>query len=548
MRYITNVIFALYFVNGKAFFITSFVWGLYMFIQAVKISALSAAMLTLAACGGGGGGGSSTPAYTSQTVTGVAVDFYLKDATITFKNPNCASVKTNHTGQFSFKTSQACQNSAMSITGGTDTGTGLPFTGRLQLKATDFNQANKLAVTPLTTLEKHLVDAGQQDQLANILANLGIRDEGTQDLSHFNPVTDGTARTAAVAFALQQLVNKIEDNLENLKVNDSAVFSADQAAQIAFLAVIDVVKEQALFTQGAVSFDESTLNLVLDQAFTAAEAALQAKDPDAMIPVSLMNDIAADLSKLAQLLDDLVKQSGDAQQLLNELKKPENQAILEETLKEPASEIITQPVYGNFAVAGYSVLDLKNSSQAAPILLDPKDIDKVLEFNFGINNTTKALEDNFRLGFSVQAHTGDRTETLNVILDEVKVTFDKTGRIATATISEGTLLTVDSSMKFPVPGQNASVSYIQTESPRTFSVSNNRTISLSQLLQSDDRLASAYNNYKANLVSGNSMDAKIFVEPKNYLIDPALGLQVSTMKIKNYSFSAPSLKAYFRLK
>ena len=548
MRCITNVIFALYVVYGKAFFITSFVWGLSMFIQAVKISALSAAMLTLAACGGGGGGGSSTPAYTSQTVTGVAVDFYLKDATITFKNPNCAAVKTNDAGQFSFKTSQACQNSAMTITGGTDTGTGLPFTGRLQLKATDFNQANQLAVTPLTTLEKHLIDAGQQDQLAKILENLGITDEGAKDLSTFNPVTDGSAHTAAAAFALQQLVNKIEDHLENFKVNGSAVLSADQAAQIAFLAVIDIVKEQPLFTQGAVSFDESTLDLVLDQAFAEAEKALQAKDPDATIPVSLINDIAADSTKLANLLDGLVKQGGNAEQLLNELKKPENQAVLEETLKEPAPEIITQPIYGNFSIADYSVVDLIDSSQAAPIALDVKDIDRVLEFNFGITNTTKALEDNFRLGFSIQAHAGDRTETLDVILDEVKVTFDKTGRIATASISEGTLLTVDSSIKFPVPGQNASVSYIQTESPRTFSVSNNRTISLSQLLQSDSRLESAYNNYKGNLVSGNSMDAKIFIEPKNYQIDPALGLTTSSMKIKNYSFSAPSLAAYFRLK
>ena len=519
-----------------------------MFSQSLKISVLSAAMLTLAACGGGGGGGSSTPSYSSKTVNGVAVDFHLADATITFKNKNCAAIKTDANGQFVFKTTEACQNSEMLITGGTDTGTGLAFTGRLQLKETDFNQATQVAVTPLTTLEKHVVDAKQQDQLATILANLGITDAGAQDLTTFNPVTDGRAHTAAASFALQQLVNKIEDNLESLKVNGHAAFSADTAAQIAFLAVIDVVKTQPLFKDGSVSFNASVLNAVLEQAFTEAEQQLQLQDPDAVIPLSLIDDIATDVTKLTSMLDRLVKQGGDASQLVNDLKNPENQAVLEDTLNKPVPEMSTQPIYGNFSIADYSVLDLKNSSQSQPIELDVKDIDQVLEFNFGINNTQKALEDSFQLGFSVQAHAGNRTETLDVILDEVKVTFDERGRIQTATIAEGTLLTVNSSMKFSVPGQNASVSYIQTESPRSFSVSNNRKISLSQLLKSDERLEDAYNTYKSNLVSGNSMDAKVFVEPKKYQIDPALGLQVSTMKIKNYSFSAPSLSAYFKLK
>lgn len=519
-----------------------------MFSKALKISVLSTAMATLAACGGGGGGGSAAPTYTSKTVNGVAVDFYLADATISFTNKNCSPIKTDAKGQFVLKTTEACQESAMIITGGTDTGTGLPFTGRLQLKQTDFNQATKVAVTPLTTLEKHLVDAGQADQLAKILENLGITDVNATDLSSFDPVVDGSAKTAAASFALQQLVNKIEDSLESVKINNASAFDANQAAQIAFLAVIDIVKEQPLFKDGAISFDESTLNQVLDQAFTAAETKLQEKDENAFIPTSLINDIAADSNKLSTLLDTLVKQGGNASQLLNDLKKPEHQTVLEDTLKDEPTEIITQPIYSNFSIADYSVLQLKNSSQTAPIVLDLKDIDTVLEFNFGINNTKKALEDHFRLGFSIQAHAGNRTETLDVILDEVKVTFDKTGRIATATIAQDTFLTVDSSMKFPVPGQNMTVSYIQLKSPRTFSVSNNRSISLSQLLKSNDQLESAYNTYKANLAPGNSMSAKIFVEPSNYQIDSALGLQVSTMKIANYSFSAPSLSAHFKLK
>ena len=482
-----------------------------MFSKTLKISMLSAAITTLAACGGGGGGSdSAAPAYKGNTVNGVAVDFYLKDALIRFSNPNCAPIRTNAQGQFSFTTTATCQSSEMLISGGIDLGTGLPFTGRLQLKNTNFNQATQLAVTPLTTLEKHLVDAGQQALLPTILQNLGINDVD-QDLSTFNPVTDANAQTAAAVFALQQLVNKIEDNLESLQINGTSAFSADQAAQI-------------------------------------AENQLQAQDPDATIPASLISDIAADSVKLSTLLDTLVQQGGDGQQLLLELQKPENQAVLEETLQPPPAEIITQPIYGDFSVADYSVMDLKNSSQVQPIELDLKDIDTVVEFNFGIQNTQKALQDNFKLGFSIQAQTNNRTETLDVILDEVQVTFDKTGRIATASINKDTLLTVASSLNFPIPGTSASTSYASFELPRAFSVSNNRTISLSQLLNSDQRLKSAYDTYKASLVSGNSLRAKIFVAPTNYQIDGNLGLDVSSMSIRNINFSAPSVAAYFKLK
>ncbi|WP_407411261.1 hypothetical protein [Acinetobacter sp.] len=518
-----------------------------MFSKTLKISMLSAAITTLAACGGGGGGSdSAAPAYKGNTVNGVAVDFYLKDALIRFSNPNCAPIRTNAQGQFSFTTTATCQSSEMLISGGIDIGTGLPFTGRLQLKNTNFNQATQLAVTPLTTLEKHLVDADQQALLPTILQNLGINDVAA-DLSSFNPVTDANAQTAAAVFALQQLVNKIEDNLESLQTNGTSAFSADQAAQIAFLAVIDIVKEQPLFKDGAVNFDENTLDAVLIEAFSVAENQLQAQDPDATIPASLISDIAADSVKLSTLLDTLVQQGGDGQQLLLELQKPENQAVLEETL-QPPTEIITQPIYGDFSLANYSVMDLKNSSQVQPIELDLKDIDTVLEFNFGIQNTQKALQDNFKLGFSIQAQTNNRTETLDVILDEVQVTFDKTGRIATASINKGTLLTVASSLNFPIPGTSASTSYASFELPRAFSVSNNRTISLSQLLNSDQRLKSAYDTYKASLVSGNSLRAKIFVAPTNYQIDGNLGLDVSSMSIRDIKFSAPSVAAYLKLK
>ena len=517
-----------------------------MFSKTLKISVLSAAIATLAACGGGGGG-SSTTAYTSQEINGVAVDFYLANATIEFSNKNCTPIKTDAKGEFTFKTTDACQKSAMIITGGTDLGTNLPFTGRLQLKETDFNQVTDVTVTPLTTLEKHLDDAGQLDKLDIILLNLGISQK-IADLTTFNPVANGDAKTAAASFALQQLVNKIEDNLQAVKINGTSAFTADQAAAFAFAAVIDVVQKKPLFKADALQFDTDILNEVLDQAVEKAQDQLDKRQVDAFIPKTVLTSVADDSVKLATSLDTLVKTAGNGEALFEKLKQDPTE--IQTVSKTPPAEIElpARPIYADFAFADHTLSELNQSSKANPVILDVRDIDKVLDVDFGIQQATAQVNDSFKIGFSIQAQVGTHAETLDVILDEVKVSFDETGRIATATIQQGTLLTVNSSMKFPIPGQNATTSYIQVESPRSFSLNNNYSISLAQLLASDSRLVSAYDQYKSNLRSGSTLNAKILVQPKRYQIDPTLSLLNQSMTIKNDSFSAPGITAYLALK
>ena len=515
-----------------------------MFSKIFKISVLGATMATLAACGGGGGG--SAPTYTSQTVNGVAVDFYLKDATVSFSNSKCAHLKTDAQGNFSFKTTEACQNSDMTITGGTDIGTGLAFTGSLKLKTTDFNSANKIAVTPLTTLEKHLIDAGQQDQLATILKNLGL-DTDPAHLSSFNPVADGNAQTAATAFALQQLINKIEDNLETLTVNGTTAFSAEQAAKIAFAAVIEVLKTQTLFTQGTLNFDTDALNTILNTAFTQAETQLQEKDPTLLIPNDIINTIATDTTLLGRLLNQLVSSGSSGQDLLTQISNPDVQQELKELLAPPSPTIL-QPHYADFNFAGYSLTNVINSSAVAPILINKTDIDKSFSIDFGIKNANTALTDTFKLGFSVNAKNSQNNEDLNVILDEIVVNFDDKGSVKSAHIAQGTLVTVQSSLAFPVPGTDSKVTYIKTEAPRDYSLTNNGgSISLAQLLNSDSRLQAAYNTYKDQLNIGSSLSSQIYIQPSKYEIDSALGFQTKTLNIKTDSFTAPSITAHFKL-
>ncbi len=131
--------------------------------KTLKLSVLSIALTSLlTACGGGGGsdGGSTTPPFTSKTVAGQAVDFYLKNATVTLTD--CLDdknlpivVNTNEKGEFTFDTTEKCQSSAMTVTGGIDIATGLNFTGTLKIQKTDLQNFSsaKVVVSPLTTLQ-----------------------------------------------------------------------------------------------------------------------------------------------------------------------------------------------------------------------------------------------------------------------------------------------------------------------------------------------------------------------------------------------------------
>ncbi len=537
----------------KSFFVTYIYlnhyspMGRFMFSQSFKISILSATVATLlTACGGGSENSAPTA---NKIVTGVAVDFYLKDANVTFSNKACSNTKTDDKGKFTFRTTSKCQESDIIITGGTDIGTGLPFTGMLKLKTTDFDGINHVVVSPLTTLEKYLIDTDQTNQFDAILKNLNIEVDSSK-VSTFDPVADGNAQTAATAFALQQLINKIEDNLENLQANGQSVFTAEQSNQIALAAIVNVLKTQPLFEENTLKINETTLDEVLDTAFTEAENELQQQDPELLIPNSIIDTIATDTKLLGSVLNNLVAEGTSGEDLINKITDDEVQQELESIIQTPPTEVILQPHYANFNFAGYSLDEVIQSTSSQPILLAQADLEQSFKIDFGISNTKTALTDTFKLGFKINTkNSQNNTEQLDLILDEVVVNFDATGKVKSARIAQGTLVTVNSSVEFPVPGMNGSMKYAQIEAPRDFSLTNNgNSLSLAQLLNSDSRLQSAYNTYKGQLTTGSRLTSQVFLKPSKYTIDPALGLQLNTMTIKNYSFSAPSMTAHFQMK
>lgn len=146
--------------------------------SAVKLGVASLLILPLAACAGGGGGGSSSgPGGTS----GVAIDGHLSGASVARLNNRGNSVTTHSDGTYTGLTGTG----AISVAGGVDIATGLPFTGLLTAPA------GATAITPLTTVIQSLIETGMtpSDATARVLQAFGLNP--ATDVLHVDPVATG---------------------------------------------------------------------------------------------------------------------------------------------------------------------------------------------------------------------------------------------------------------------------------------------------------------------------------------------------------------------
>jgi hypothetical protein len=151
-------------------------------------------------------------------VSGKAVDFYLSGSTVTFLDCDNKTAVTNGTGDFTFPA--GCTKSALTVTGGTDIGTGLPFAGVLQAPALDSKDGVIQVASPLTTLAVQLGSG----QVAPLAAGLGL---AGKDLTTLDPMRDAAALRAAVV--VQQLVDHVAKTLTGLATGGTLT-SADTAA------------------------------------------------------------------------------------------------------------------------------------------------------------------------------------------------------------------------------------------------------------------------------------------------------------------------------
>ncbi|WP_445346059.1 hypothetical protein [Acinetobacter bohemicus] len=496
----------------------------------IKYTFLATTITTLlTACAGSDGStNSSTAPFTSKPISGTAVDFYLKNATVKFDDCNGLTTTTDAQGQFSFETTANCNNSAITITGGTDIGTGLPFTGTLKIKKTDLQNIsnNDLVASPLTSLEYYL---GSGD-LQVVLNNLGLTTVTATNIKSYNPVTDGSAKEMAVIFTLQQLATQIEDNFQAINKSDGSVaLTQEQATQIAFSTIASTLKTQGnnLFNSNG-DLQATALDAILTAAVNTAQTAINAPvDP------TIAGKINGNITTVSTAINTIA-QSGDGATLQAALQLPANQTTLN-TIKDS----LKTPIYADFTLAGYSLAELK-ASTTAPLALSHANLATALTVNFKLNNTKSELTDTIKLGFKLNGSRGAAKENLDVIIHNIQVTFKTDGTILSAKIPSNTKVNIASSLKDVTQLEFTT----QTEIPINVS---NGSIPLSSIVSSSDTLKTYYNQYIGKLAVNDLVQASAYVLPITYTVDPALELQNDTINVNGIQFQGSSLVAHFKL-
>jgi len=232
--------------------ITTPVWRPFMNHFGKSFTVPACAMATaafLSACGGGDAGAPLSNAASF----GYAVDGYLKDAAVKCDASGIV-VKTDSAGFFRFP--DGC-SSTMTLTGGTNVDTSLPFTGTLKAPT-----GSKM-VTPLTTL---LVGGMTQDQ---VNTSLGLP-AGT-DLTNTDPAltSAGTLVNPELlkkTLALQQLLLQTTEALSGV--------AGDAAATTKQAIFSDVASAFATGLMGSAKLnsDSVTVNLAVVKDLVAAAA------------------------------------------------------------------------------------------------------------------------------------------------------------------------------------------------------------------------------------------------------------------------------------
>ncbi len=505
-----------------------------MLKHSLKLTALAAATsLLLSACGGSDNDHGASP-FVPKTVQGVAVDFYVGGATISLDDCDGVTTETNDEGKFNFTTTRACNESAMTVTGGTDLVTGLPFTGTLKIKKTNlqnWSSRNLLVASPLTTLEYYVSSA---QELQTILDNLGIKNANASNLSTFNPVSSGTAQEMASIFVLQQLITQIEDSLQALPNSEgNAALSLEEATTLAVNAITQTLKtpNQSLFdSTGAIS--PTQLSAVLEAAVNIANEKLEEKGEEIRVPEQLAGQVQGNIQNLSDVVATVLTTGGSANDLVNALE--DNEGVLEQI-----QDIVKTPFINSFSLASYSLEQIKNSTAAAPLLINRTDINNTARITFAMVNTTTNVNESAEVGFKLVANRNALEETLDVYLDKLNIVFNEDGLIQSATIPAGATFKIASSL--------GSITNGTFEAASDISIASNGSISLYDMVQQNSTLANYYDQYFNLLRAEDKITVTAVVAPRMYVIDPKLGLNSGSVTVGDTSLNGFALTGHFKL-
>lgn len=474
-----------------------------------KLTTLAIATSLLAACGGGGGG-SSKPGFNSKEISGVAVDFYLAGADVDFTNSNCEAaypdLKTDENGKFTFNTTPNCQETGFIITGGIDTVTKLPFTGQLKVKDINYQTASttEIVASPLTTLQAELPADFEQ-----VLTNLGF--SLNEDVTTFDPVTDGSNEQLAAVFVLQQILNQLEDSGLTISEAVQAVQAAAEDTQLLTNEGLNPAAVTAIFNTAA----DFTSNDEVKEALQVNQEKVEA--------LAITINTAVNSAENSNL---------ELEEYLNN-----SPAIIEDI-----QDNIASASYSGLNFANYDIQQIINSQPESRLSINKNSIDSLAKVKFTLNNPVTAT-DSIKLGFQANATIGQngQLETLTAYISDVKVSFNNSTTISNITIPAGAIIEIETTL---------------ADSPKgTFEVAQNTeftgdSISLAEIVNSFQILRQPYNDYKDLIAASGSInaDVTVFVAPTLYPVSAALGLNLAPFGIENKPetvFSGISTTGYF---
>lgn len=474
-----------------------------------KLTTLAIATSLLVACGGGGGG-SSKPGFNSKEISGVAVDFYLAGADVDFTNSNCEAaypdLKTDENGKFTFNTTPNCQETGFIITGGIDTVTKLPFTGQLKVKDINYQTASttEIVASPLTTLQAELPADFEQ-----VLTNLGF--SLNEDVTTFDPVTDGSNEQLAAVFVLQQILNQLEDSGLTISEAVQAVQAAAEDTQLLTNEGLNPAAVTAIFNTAA----DFTSNDEVKEALQVNQEKVEA--------LAITINTAVNSAENSNL---------ELEEYLNN-----SPAIIEDI-----QDNIASASYSGLNFANYDIQQIINSQPESRLSINKNSIDSLAKVKFTLNNPVTAT-DSIKLGFQANATIGQngQLETLTAYISDVKVSFNNSTTISNITIPAGAIIEIETTL---------------ADSPKgTFEVAQNTeftgdSISLAEIVNSFQILRQPYNDYKDLIAASGSInaDVTVFVAPTLYPVSAALGLNLAPFGIENKPetvFSGISTTGYF---
>lgn len=472
-----------------------------------KLTTLAIATSLLAACGGGGGG-SSKPGFNSKEISGVAVDFYLAGADVDFTNSNCEAaypdLKTDENGKFTFNTTPNCQETGFIITGGIDTVTKLPFAGQLKVKEINYQAASttEIVATPLTTLQAELPAAEFQDVLSKLGFSLN------EDVTTFDPITEGTNNQQAAVFVLQQILTQLED-------------SGLTMAQ-AVKAIQTTVATTPLLTNLGVN--TTAVTLIFDTAAQSASDEVK----------TALQENQAKVEAVTDIINTAVNTTGNA--------KLEDYLTDNPTVIADIQDNLASASYSGLSVAGKNIQEIIDSRNDARLSVDKNAIDSLAQVKFILNKATTDT-DSIKLGFQANATIGQngQPETLTAYISKVNVSFDNNIAISKITVPAGAVIEIETTLA------NSPKGSFEVAQDTEFT---GDSISLSDLANKFTVLRQPYTNYK-NLISSSNFvnaDVSVFVAPTIYPVSATLGLNLGTFGIPNKpatDFSGVTTTGYF---